>query len=87
MRSATKTPELMKPQTISKAALERAVLAACKVTSANPPPKWFREHTKAKVVAALGTLGISTKAVAFETRRRRPNDPNYDDCEGGQANP
>lgn len=52
----------MKPQTISKAALERAVLAACKVTSERPAPKWFREHMKAKVVAALGSLGISTKS-------------------------
>jgi hypothetical protein len=50
----------MKPQTISKAALNRAVVAACKVTSENPAPKWFREHTKLKILAALASLGITT---------------------------
>ncbi len=51
----------MKPHTISKAALERATLAACKVTSEKPAPKWFREHTKAKVIAALAALKITIR--------------------------
>lgn len=52
----------MKPQTISKAALERATVAACKVTSKQPAPKWFREHTKVRIVAALAALGIAVRA-------------------------
>lgn len=51
----------MTPQTISKTALERATVAACKVTSDKPAPKWFREHTKAKLVAALGALKITIR--------------------------
>ena len=65
----------MKPQTISKAALERATLAACKVTHDAPPPKWFREHTKAKVVAALTALQITIK----DPRPFEPPSPSYAD--------
>lgn len=57
--------------TISRAAFDRAVYAACKTVGPKPPP-WFRRLTEIKVLAALKSLGITVRGLPNVKDEPRP---------------